>query len=417
MEKGQEDFEKILKRIFDTIDSKKEGLITSAETSKLLKSLGVNDEKAELKLLLDSMSKGFDDQISFSELFSWFQQKIANSSDLEIIKEKMLSRYRFLEEQENANFDNHAFRINIGDPNMEFKANLALKLSLGGAAEKEFQELITKLPIQNQYGAFAFIKCKDPKKAQESLKHLIPRLFVWVNDMLPPKAGLDFRKIEHKTIIEGDVLKIWFELKNQNLTELVEQFIKVQSRIIPEELMGFVEVNLKLKKDIEDILEDFFIPNNQNNAIKKDLISHILEGLIFDVSARMSSKVLSKLRTSYFKSKKFLQLPENIRNMAFLLLWKGTKSEISFRKFPASFLEQFFSSKNSSYSVEKILSKLKVILNDFQKKHSIYKPLFLAAHHEFIADIQIGLKIPHILALGELKSKGFQQFYDYTCTE
>ncbi len=103
--------------------------------------------------------------------------------------------------------------------------------------------------------------------------------------------------------------------------------------------------------------------------------------------------------------------------MAFLLGWKGSKSEISFRKFPASFLEQFFSSKNSSYSVEKILTKLKTILNDFQKKHPIYKPLCLAAHHEFIADIQLGIKIPHILVLAELKSKGFQQFYDYTCTD
>jgi len=106
-----------------------------------------------------------------------------------------------------------------------------------------------------------------------------------------------------------------------------------------------------------------------------------------------------------------------VRNMAFLLLWKSSKFQISFKKFTASFLDQFFAKDSTTYNVGNILKKLKGKLNDFQKKHPIYKPLALIAHQEFIADIQIGLKLPHILGTIELKSKGLQQFYDFTCSD
>jgi len=414
MDKDQ-DFEKSLKEIFDLADSDKDGLITSVEASGILKDFGINDE---LKLLFDSISKNLDQQITFKDLLLLIQQKIAKKADtFEItrMKENILNEQKSKEEeQQNIPLDTHSFSLNIGDIGTEFKTNLSVKAFAGSRAEEQFGKLTANVPAQNKYGAFLFIKCKDPIKAQESLKHLIPRLFVWINDELPAKSGLDFRQVTHTTIIEGDILKIWFELKNTNINELVEDYIKMQSRIIPAELIGFADLNLRFKKDIDDILEEHFSTNQ--NIVKKDMIGHIFEGLFFDVNAKMSSGVLGKLRNYYLKSKKFLELPENVRNMAFLLLWKSTKFRISFKKFTASFLDQYFA-KDPSYSVGNILKKLKGIFNDFQKKHPIFKPLALIAHQEFIADMQFGLKLPHILTTVEFKSKGFQQFYDYTCSE
>jgi len=412
--------QKILKDLFNYIDQDQDSLITFKEITPFFEQIQKDVSNTTLKdfFVID----GSDDEIKIGfEVFNvWFIKKInENNIPSESV---LLSIQNYLkdkikthpEEEEKESYQNHYANITFEGEFLP-KTEATLKMIVGEKVDKIFQECTKGIHVEKSCGIIFSIKTKNPTRAEESIKYFIPRFLAWLNEILPAKSTLDFKQMKEKTNIEGEMLKILFEPDNKGINEFIEQFNKVQSRVIPEGLEGKANLEVKLKKDFDAIFKEETDPANQLIP-KKNILHHIFEGASLMLKGSLTESILNKLRNDYLKSKTFAKLPQGMKNMAFLLLWKSTKVEISFKRFRASFLEEVLP-ENLDLSFEKILNDLKEHLNPLQKKYTMLKTLFLIMNKEFIADFNVTIKVPGALVSLEVKTQGIKEIYDHISSQ
>jgi len=409
----------ILHDFFNYVDQDQDGLISFQEVSSIFEEIQQDASDPNLKFFFVIDDSDDSTKIGF-EIFSvWFSKKINdNNTNKEkvfltlqnYLKEKIQTQESNSEQKDIETYQNHYANITFGDDFIP-KTQALLKLFIGEEANKIFEEQTKGFSLEKNCGIVFTVKTKNPIKAEESIKHLIPRFLPWLNEILPSKSTLDFKQMKATTYIEEDILKIFFEPENKVVNEFIEQYKKAQSRIIPEGLEGMASLEVNFKKDFDLILKEEFDPSNQT-VPKKGLLNYIFEGASVRLKGSLTESILNNLRNDYLKSKTFSKLPQGIKNMAFLLLWKSTKIEVSFKKFRASFLEEVLP-KGWDLGIEKLLTDLKEYLNPLQKKYAMLKAIFLISNKEFIADFNISVKVPGALATLEVKTQGVKEIYDY----
>lgn len=418
------DLKTLLNEAFAYFDEDNDGHIDFEQMVLLFSDLGEDATHSEIQDFFDYVDENHDGLITFDQLYTWFVIKSKeDSSSISLIRLRVINFINRIREQEKSssvsvktqedeNFDTHSANIIVGDP-FEAKTRIGVKIYTGEEADTEFSSLSEGLKFENNCGLVICIKAHNPQRAKESLESFLRRFIDWGNNMLPKDSGIDLKQVKEQIIFDDNVIKIGLEPQHESIVELIEQYVKSQSLIIPDGFTGIGALEINLKKDFKGVLEEEADTSNQQNQLmsKKNLLHHIFEGISAKCNVKLTNFILEKLRNTYFKSQNFAKLPKTARNFAFLLLWKRTKIQLNFKKVRGSFLDDVLPEK-IDLSIQKLLEDLKGVINPLQKKYAMVKTLLLVANKELIADFTLGVKGPRFMINIEGKTAGIKEIYE-----
>ena len=412
------EFKRFSEKIFIRLDEDKDGLITVEEAVKFFEEVNEDISNSSIKSFFSSVDEDYDDLISFEELFTYFTSKtLEDDSYVQSLKRRILkfqdeedSKPETSQENVEDQLNQYLFNVIVGDP-FEPKTTAVVRVSLGEEAEGEFQEVSKGLSLKENCGIVICLRAKDPSRAADTLRPFIRVLLEFINSLISPNNRIDLKKVKDETIVYENTVKIGLQPEACELSNMVEQLTKVKSLLIPDRLIAEGSFELNLQRDLFDILEEEADILSQNGK-KKSLIHYLFEGASIALTAKLSNIAFGKLRNRYFESRAFKKLPNSVKNLAFLLLWKSMKAELVFKKFRGSVLEEIFPKIITDLSVEKTLEYTKGMIDPLRKKFFVLKTLLSIANRELIADCTCTIKAPKFLMSLGIKTRGIREVYD-----